>query len=398
MIGSQKTFDCPQFVSFVLVVAGFSAFDAQAQVQFQKKLLTIDANEGIAAGDIDGDGTTDLVAGRNWYRAPDWTPLPLRTIDDWNGYVESNGDYLLDVNGDGRLDVIAGSFIPTEIYWYENPGAERLRLGQTWPKHLLVDTGNSSNEGQLMHDLDGDGVPEWIVNSWVQNVPTVVWHLIRKQPAEIAADGAIYEMKPHELGPIGNGHGLGVGDLNGDGLIDVLTGQGWYEQPRENCWTVPWLFHQNWNVQASLPVIVADLDNDLRNDLIIGYGHDYGLFWWRNEGAGADGSINWTQNEIDNSYSQPHTLAWSDIDGDGQSELITGKRYYAHNGGDPGGQEPPCLYYYDWDAGTLRFTRHTIDEGHVGCGLQFVTTDLNGDGNPDIAVAGKSGTWLLLAE
>ena len=398
MIAMRRAFICRVLFSLAFVVAATLPSDSHAQVQFEKKLLTIDANEGIAAGDIDGDGLTDLVAGRNWYRAPDWTPLPVRTIDDWNGYVQSNGDYLFDVNGDGRLDVIAGSFIPTEVHWYENPGAEGLRLGQTWPRHLLVDTGNSSNEGQMMHDLDGDGVPEWIVNSWAQNVPTVVWRLIKKQPADIADDGAIYEMKPHELGPTGNGHGMGVGDLNGDGRIDVLTGQGWYEQPAENCWTAAWPFHQDWNVQASLPIIVADLDNDQRNDLIVGYGHDYGLYWWRNEGTNEQGTIGWTQHEIDRSYSQPHTLAWSDIDGDGQSELITGKRYFAHNGGDPGGQEPPCLYYYDWDAGASKFTRHVIEEGHIGCGLHIVTADLNDDGKPDMAVAGKSGTWLLLAK
>ncbi|MGB1814209.1 MAG: FG-GAP repeat domain-containing protein, partial [Rubripirellula sp.] len=148
--------------------------------QYEVKLLTIDANEGIAAGDVDGDGKPDLVAGRNWYRGGDWAPRPLRNIADWNGYVESNGDYLLDVNGDGRLDVIAGSFTPTEVHWYENPGKEGLRLGKHWKKHLLVDTKNSRNEGQLLQDIDGDGRPEWIVNSWSKNVPTVIWRLTDK--------------------------------------------------------------------------------------------------------------------------------------------------------------------------------------------------------------------------
>ena len=97
---------------------------ADEPATFTARLLTIDGNEGVAAGDVDGDGKTDIVAGRNWFRNGDWAPRPLRSIDDWNGYVQSNGDYLYDVNGDGRLDVIAGSFIPTEVYWYENPGDE----------------------------------------------------------------------------------------------------------------------------------------------------------------------------------------------------------------------------------------------------------------------------------
>src|SRR6056297_1116840 len=262
-------------------------------LQFSIRTLTVDANEGIAAGDIDGDGKPDLVAGRNWFRNGDWEPRPLRSIEDWNGYVQSNGDYLFDVNGDGRLDVIAGSFIPTEVHWYENPGAEGLRLGRQWTKRLLVDTGHPANEGQLMHDLDGDGRPEWIVNSWKKDVPAVVWRLVENadgaKPAEgkkeDASGGARYRMVPHELGPRGNGHGVAVGDLSGDGKPDLLFGQGWYEQPESDPWSQPWTFHPDWDLHSSLPMIVTDLDDDGDSDLIWGNGHDFGLYWWENVGT-----------------------------------------------------------------------------------------------------------------
>ncbi|WP_442512223.1 FG-GAP-like repeat-containing protein [Novipirellula sp. SH528] len=361
-------------------------------------MLALDANEGIAAGDIDGDGKTDLVAGRNWFSATDWAARPLRQIDDWNGYVQSNGDYLFDMNADGRLDVIAGSFVPSEVYWYENPGAESLRLGKMWPKHLLVDTQKSQNEAQLMHDLDGDGVPEWIVNSWAKDAPTMVWRLVKKNTPVSKENPAAYEFVPHQLAARGNSHGMGVGDINKDGRLDVLTGKGWYEQPQSSPWENEWTFHDNWELHASIPMIVVDLDEDGDNDLIYGNGHNYGLLWMENQGSEEDGKVQFKEHEIDSSFSQPHTLAWADLDGDGGAELITGKRYFGHNGNDPGGKDMPCLYYYRWNANERKFTRHTIEEGHVGCGLQIVTANLNDDSKTDIAVAGKSGTYLLLSK
>ena len=111
---------------------------------------------------------------------------------------------------------------------------------------------------------------------------------------------------------------------------------------------------------------------------------------------GDDGEIEFKEHMIDREYSQPHSLAWADLTGDGNPELITGKRYYAHNGRDPGGEEVPCMYYYTLDKKTAKFTRHTIDEGQVGTGLQIVVEDLNADGKNDIAVAGKSGTHVLI--
>ena len=89
-------------------------------------------------------------------------------------------------------------------------------------------------------------------------------------------------------------------------------------------------------------------------------------------------------------------MAWADLTGDGKPELITGKRYFAHNGNDPGGKLPPSMYYYTLNSAQQKFKRHVIEEGHVGTGLQIAVADLNDDGFADLGVAGKSGTYLLI--
>ncbi|MDA7915866.1 VCBS repeat-containing protein [Verrucomicrobia bacterium] len=376
---------------------------AEKSLNWDIRTLTVDSNEGIDVADFNGDGKLDIIAGRNWFAAPDYVARPVRTIEDWNGYVESNGDYAHDVNGDGLIDVIAGSFVGTEVNWFKNPGEKDLKLGKMWPKHLLKDTGYTQNEGQMMHDIDGDGIKEWCVNSWNKKNDLVVWSLgkeereveEKKGNKMIKVKRTVPTLVPHIIGKGHNGHGLGFGDLNGDGLEDIIFEGGWYERPKAGPYSGEWTLHADWTFHGSVPMLVRDLNNDGRNDIIVGLAHGFGLHWWEQLPA-KDGKLQWSHHTIDNSFSQPHCLLFADIDGDGEDELISGKRYFAHNSRDPGGTEPPCIYYFEWNPKKLKFTRHTIDEGTVGIGLQIRTADLNGDGKLDIAVAGKSGTYLLI--
>lgn len=380
----------------------------QGEIKFQPKLLTIDANEGIDIADINGDGKLDVVSGRNWYAAPEYAPRPLRVIEDWNGYVQSNGDFALDVDQDGLVDVVAGSFLPTKVHWFKNPGDEGLRLGNLWQKNLLVDTKLSQNEASFLHDFDGDGIPEWISNSWRKENPVVVWKFgfVETEVKTTQGKGSnakqvtqkkkVPTLTKHIVGTNGNAHGMGFGDINNDGREDILIATGWYERPEGDPFAKPWVFHADWEyLHASCPMLVRDLNGDGINDLVWGKGHDFGLYWWQGEGVGTDGKLQFKQHLIDDRFSQPHTVHFADLDGDGQDELITGKRVRAHNGNDPGGKDIPCMYFYRWNKQSNEFKRFVIDEGHIGTGLQIRTADLNSDGRMDIAVSGKDGTWLL---
>lgn len=377
-------------LTFVMLACG-SVSLAEHPVRFEVQFLAVDANEGCAVADYDNDGRLDVSAGRNWYRNPgesgQWVGRPLRLLEDWNGYTHSNGEHAYDVDGDGFTDVVSGSFALTPVYWYRNPGQLGLERGILWQQNLLVETTQKTNEiGMLLDvDLENDGKPEWVANQWNKNVPLILWH--RDEQGGFIS---------HTVGPK-NGHGIGFGDINNDGRDDIVVGTGWYERPEGDPYAGEWTFHPDWDRHFSCPMIVRDVNGDGLNDLVWGNPHDFGVFVWLADptAQSTDGKLMFKEVKLDDSWSQAHAIHFADLDGDGRDELITGKRVRAHNGKDPGGNEPPILVYYTWDDKFESLQRHVINEGQVGIGLQIRTADLDADGDLEIVVAGKDGTQIL---
>jgi hypothetical protein len=129
--------------------------------------------------------------------------------------------------------------------------------------------------------------------------------------------------------------------------------------------------------------------------MIVGQGHDYGLHWYEQKREKKGRS--WVRHPIDPFHAQFHTMIWADIDKDGQEELITGKRFRAHNERDPGSFDPVGLYYYKWNGES--FSKHVIAYGPLGegkgTGIYFSIEDLDGNGWKDIVVAGKDGLYVF---
>ena len=365
---------------------------------FRVQKLHLDRNEGIAVADFNGNGHLDISAGEFWYEGPEFTKQrPVRDLEPFadGEYLTNNGEHALDINLDGYPDIVSGSFMETELYWYENPGPEGLAEGRKWQRHLLVDTGLGQNEATLMADIDGDGRTELLVNSWGDNLPMRYYKII---PHE---DGPKVEtVTVAEGGPGSNGHGTGVGDLNGSGRMDIVYKNGWYEQLADGGWRR----HADWvKGHMSVPALILDVDGSGRSDILWGDGHNYGLFWEQQLEPAADGTLQWRRHAIDDSWSQAHVLLWEDLDGDGREELITGKRYYGHGGRDAGADDGLVIYAYKFIAGEDRFERYPVvvsppGEDGPGVGLQLRVADLNGNGRLDLAATGKSGTYVIWNE
>ena len=139
----------------------------------------------------------------------------------------------------------------------------------------------------------------------------------------------------------------------------------------------------------------ADVNNDGRADIITSMAHNYGIFWLEHK---ADNT--WEKHDIDDSWSQPHSVSLVDFRGDHNIGLLTGKRFMAHNGKDPGAREPLGVYWYERlvhpDTHAVEWVKHTIDYGgRTGGGLQIPVADLDGNGTLDFVVAGKSGLFLF---
>jgi hypothetical protein len=356
-------------------------------------------SEGVAVADVNKDGKLDIIAGDVWYEAPDWKMHVLRKDAPYDPavYSESFCCFVDDFNGDGWPDVIIVPFPGKAVHWYENPKGK----DEPWKEHLICHS--CCNESPQFADLFGKGKKVLIMGVQPEgkdpggNNGQMCWLAPGEDPTKPWVVHAISDPAKPAPGTNRFSHGLGTVDVNLDGRLDVVCTDGWWEQPKDLD-DKPWDFHPAKLGGACADMVGYDVDGDGKMDIITSSAHNFGI-WWHNQRPGKDHPAFVQQTLFKDLIAQTHALVCVDIDGDGVKDLVTGCRWWAHGPkGDTGEKQKPVLYWFQAKKGKdglVTFTPHLIDEDS-GIGTQFVVTDVNGDGLPDVVISNKRGVYVFL--
>jgi hypothetical protein len=377
----------------------------------RKTLHTFNYAEAIAFGDYNKDGKVDVLSGPFWWEGPSFDTrhqlFPPPPNNSYTGFTLGDwADYAYDIDGDGWTDSINVMRPGTPSYWYKNPGMPTVTSAiSTWAKSEI---GTLIWEQSALADMTGDGRPE----------------LVGAIPGQLGFFdvGTRSPWTFHAISPPDPRsqtwpwfHGLGSGDILGDGKVDLLEANGWWSPPAGGPTAGLWLQHRVAFKAAGLPaegggsqMFAYDVNGDGQMDVVTALNaHGYGVGWFEQDKGsftqhvivGQPGDMN--AGGIP-SFSQPHALFLTDVDGDGLKDVITGKSFYAHAPGvgtDPDVTGTPVFYVFKLvrDARGVSWEPHLVDS-EVGLGRQLTATDLNGDGLVDIAVASKHGVFLFFQQ
>lgn len=376
--------------------------------------------EGATFGDLNRDGKPDIVSGPYWYAGPDFTQCheyypatttfklkkdgTEQTIEGFEGALGVNNKYsdnflafVHDFNGDKWNDILIVGFPGEGTAWFENPQGQPGH----WKKHLALDV--TDNESPAFTDITGDGKPELVCNS------KGFFGYAEPDGKDPAAPWKFRPISPNNKYHRFT-HGMGVGDVNGDGRNDLLEKSGWWEQPQSLAGDPGWTYHKfAFTPIGGAQMYAYDVNGDGWNDVITSFAaHGFGLLWF--EQVRANGEITFkphvilspeqkrTPDKYGVSFSELHALDLVDMDGDGLKDIVTGKRFWSHGyEGDPDRNNTAVLYWFKLVRGagnTAEYVPHLIDDSS-GVGTQIVAAPCSDKKHPDVVVGNKRGTFHL---
>lgn len=325
-------------------------------------------SQSAVAGEFSGDDRLDVIVDAggetHLYVAPDWRKVVLH-----KGYDTIHSE-VMDVNGDGDLDYVGAVYSPGPVFWLEQPD---FPLDSPWPVRIVDDKVNGTH-GLITGDINGDGRLDLVGNSAQpkDEFPnSIVWWSVPEDPLKAA------EWDRHivaDRDAPGLSHYMGIGDLDGDGVVDISSAGkdapggdwfAWWKQPADG--STPWLKRTlAVNQRGATNILPAELNGDGVMDLFATRGHGQGILWFE----GPD----FTLHEINPDLVGPHDLALGDIDGDGDLDAATCAK------------DSKIVAWFEND-GRGGFTTHEIHHDQSAYDIRLV--DLDGDGDLDILIPGQ---------
>lgn len=318
--------------------------------------------------DLDRDGDLDFITGEQRGRIF-W--FEYQAADKWikhdlGGDSPSDvGGAALDVNGDGWQDFVAGGA------WYENPKAPR---DKPFVRHVFDERLDAVHD-LILGDVDGDGRTEVVTMSDRNDVR---WYDIPADPT-----------RPWKSTRIGESvhSGISFGDLDGDGDLDVVRSNVWFEnEDRGARWTMrkmtdPWGAKEPPFAVNATQTATVDLDRDGRLDVVIcdGENPNSKIAWLEAPTDPRTGK--WQTHYLPRSDDDPrgalHSLIVADFDGDGDSDIFTVEMERFR------GARPPRWFIWENVDGKGRLVERVILDANLG-GHEAVAGDVDGDGDLDI--------------
>ncbi|MGH7956402.1 MAG: FG-GAP repeat domain-containing protein [Opitutaceae bacterium] len=178
-----------------------------------------DEQKAIGLADLDGDGQVDLVLAKGirlpdieWWRNPgdrsaNWTSHPLGKTISMAKMIE-----MADVNGDGRLDVVAtdSEHVDSGVFWFEAP---RDMAKGNWIRHDIV-KGYNGLDSLSVADMNGDGRPDIIIGETKDKLRLVIYENVEGGKS----------WREHVISQGRESHkGANAIDLDGDGDLDLVS-------------------------------------------------------------------------------------------------------------------------------------------------------------------------------
>ncbi len=314
--------------------------------------------------DLNGDGRKDIIVGGKkgdvnlfWYENPGpgggtWTRHDMASAPN----LEAGG-VVVDVNGDGRPDVVAGQQIGgRELYWFECPEDPT----QLWTKRVIENRFEKYHD-QAVGDVDGDGQPEIVFAS--QRSEVVGYYDIPADPTVSPWPQDHCHLVADKVGDL---EGLMVVDIDADGRNEIVVGPN-ILRPGDRL-DGPWRRESFARGYVKTRAAVADLDGDGRLDIVLSEGEsDPGRLAWCSPPA-------WEPQVLRADLFHPHSLEIADFNSDGLPDICTAEMGL-------GGHKGSRLIIYV-NRGGGQFTEVAIARGIPA--HEAKVGDLTGDGRPDI--------------